>query len=231
MTPQEILALLKTRTHTDLSDADAYIYLNIAQKQVWNDVVDLDKNYWWDWWNTDLLEDRSEYFLKEPNAAEVAQRDKWWQLKIERVFVKYNEADTHIKCDIKDFDNLDEPLEYYKTNQPYTQPFVILADNSIFVYPQNDADVTDWILLEGTRKPYNRDATTTSSADVLIPELAQELVMLRARPYVYEAQQLWNEKANAEADYERERKFIFAKMAKLMTTFTIGEQMDLEHLE
>ena len=231
MTPQELLALLKTRTHTDLSDSDAYTYLNISQKQVWNDIVDLDKNYWWDGWTTNLIADRSEYFLKEADNTETEQRDKWWQLKIERVFVKYPDCDDYVECDIKDFDNLKKPLEYYKTNQSESDPFVILADNSIFLYPQADEDVSSGILLEGTRKPYNWDATTTSEDDVLIPNLAQELVVLRARPYVYEAQQLWNEKANAEQDYEREKRFIFAKLAKLTTTVTIGNPMDLTHLE
>ena len=72
MTPQELLSLLRTLTNTNstnLPDATGYDFLNIAYKNFREDIVDMGKNYQWDYWLTDLIDDQGYYTFKTPDVT------------------------------------------------------------------------------------------------------------------------------------------------------------------
>jgi hypothetical protein len=68
-TPQEIIDLVKTLTSTTdamISDTEMLGYLNIEYKKIYYKIVDLDKNYFWNRWNADLIANQNEYSLLDP---------------------------------------------------------------------------------------------------------------------------------------------------------------------
>lgn len=75
------------------------------------------------------------------------------------IFIKYSEFESdwvtpskYVKADIKDITELPQPLSYYEENQNKKSPIFMIADNSIFLYPVADDDVTDGIQARGKLK-------------------------------------------------------------------------------
>ena len=207
--------------------------MNIAYKDFWVDIVDLDKNYGWDKWTTDIVSDRNEYILKQPDGTKPDRKDKWGMEKIETVSIKYDTTDVDFDlCDITDYDYLDFNIEYYEENQPQDDPFVIISDNSIFVYPTPDTNVTNGLELQGIRSPFDLDATTTSSLDILVPKAHREVIAIGMKQYAYAKRMLLNEKNDAIMEYKDAKKKALMQLSTRKTTPTfLRKAEDLSHLE
>jgi len=222
MTPQDLKNLLIKVTHTDLSDDDAYLYLNMAYKEFRNAIVNSKKNYNFEFWVTNVLSWLSEYTLKQPDVTEVNQRDKRWQQAVEKVFIKYDTDSDFVELKPRTRDTIEATPEYLKENQSQSDPIVIISDNSLFIYPTPDTVVTDWLLFYWYRKPYNLSDTTTSSDDILVPEQWRKVIVTGAKKRVYEAQQLQNEAEKAETDYVQQKRVALSSMAMRRTSVTQG---------
>jgi hypothetical protein len=61
-------------------------------------------------------------------------------VKIKGLSIKYDTE--FIKAKPETFGNLDKDLTWYETNQPKSEPFYIVSDNSFFVYPKPTEAVT-----------------------------------------------------------------------------------------
>ena len=83
-TVAQIIQLVRNRTKTTInmiSDNDMLIYLNIYYKRLHAKIVNIDKNYFWQSWKSNLVQGQSEYTLLDSDTA----TNTFGQYKIETV--------------------------------------------------------------------------------------------------------------------------------------------------
>jgi len=148
MTPAEIIQLTRSLSgcRTDeLPDNDLLSYMNIEYRKVRQDIADIDKNYKLRVRNTNLVTWVSSYALELPTQA---PSEATWQIKIEELYVKYNDSQAYpYRAEQRDWDNLNSAPEWYADNQPQSQPFYIIMDNSVQVFPTPKASVVNGLTL------------------------------------------------------------------------------------
>lgn len=236
MNPQEILAFFRDISgfsERQIDDNDAYDFMNRVYRDFWIDIVDLDKNYWRDTWTTDSVANRNEYKLKQPNDWATDRADKRGMEKIENVSVKMDSTDTEFKlCKVKDYDYLWRNIEYFENHQSQDDPFVIISDESVFIYPIPDETIPDGIELQGIRSPFTLDATTTSSLDILVPKGHREVIAIWMKYRAYSKRMLLNEKNDALNEYNLAKKEALKQLStRLVTPIYRKDAQDLSNYE
>lgn len=234
MEPSDIISIAKKQTGSVgvISDTEAYSYLNQFHKELAYAIMNIDNNYNKTFWRSSLVSWQNEYTLQEvtPLASEI--KDRYWQLKIETVYIKYKTDDDYTKIEQKDFDNLDKPTDYYQEEQSKDDPFYIIADNSIYIYPTPDENVGQGLKLWWSRKLYDLDNTSTAE-EILVPEEFQETLQLGVQYKMY--WQRWidyrNQYMSVKEEYEREKRLMLNEIKTRITEPIIADRMDLSHLE
>ena len=190
------------QAHTDSDDYttdDANIDMDLRYQELVDEIVSVTKwDYFWDKWETDTVEDQSEYVAEKLGIAP----DDLDIKKINKVFIKYSTNDT-IWTRVR-YQNpwaLIEHPDYYKTQQPISDPFFYIQDTSIFIYPAPGEVVTDWLELFVIHKP--AEITTSSvESDIEIPTQFHKLISDWLRIDIYLSQGLENEAQAAQAKYD-----------------------------
>ena len=171
-----------------LSDANALIFLNRWYRKLINEIrTKVDEDYFYNEWTVDSVIWQREYSLEKRDS------DTPWIVKIKGVSIKYKSTDDYIKARPTTFANLDRDLTWYETNQPAWEPFYIVSDNSIFIYPKPTEVVTNWIKLYWIADPV--ELTTSSSEwDIKIPLEYHYILPLSMAYYSFKARWMINEK-------------------------------------
>lgn len=61
--------LCKGVSASQISDVEMETVLNKAYKDFYKKIVDLDKNYFWDRWTADVVDDQYEYSISQPSGS------------------------------------------------------------------------------------------------------------------------------------------------------------------
>lgn len=201
------------------------IVLNKAYKDLYKRVVNLDKNYFWDRWTTNIIEDQYEYSLLKPVAG------TYGIFKPEKLRIKYNSDDDFIDVDFRDWDNMTETPEWYAVNQSTESPFAIITDNKYFhIFPTPTEAVTGWLIFEWAKQPYDL-AIDSEETEILIDSLYNELLAYMMCPTIYKEQWLLDRKNDSLQEAELEIQKAFKSMWILTTKVIRWRRPDLEDLE
>lgn len=193
MNMQDILDLsrnLTYKTSSQVPDDQLIQYSNINYKQLVRKIItDVNEDFFYEEWTTDLVSWQEEYII--PAVSSTNQ----WAFKLLWIEVKYSDDSQYYKkLTAETIASLGKSLWYYKTEQPTTEPFYRLAENSIFIYPTPTKDVTDWILLYWVKNAIDLE-TTAVEDDFILPKSYLHLIAYWNMYHIYIAN--WElEKAN-----------------------------------
>ena len=128
-----------------MPDATLAIFANLAYHDLENVIVSqVNEDFFYQEWLADTVVDQREYTF--PVKASTTAGLK----KLLGVSVKYKTTDTEYqKLRESKLSNNDADLLYYLDNQPESDPFFIIGDNSVFLYPDPEEVVTGGLKLYG----------------------------------------------------------------------------------
>jgi hypothetical protein len=114
--------------------------LNKAYKDFYQRIVSLDKNYFWDQWTTDVIQDQFEYAILQPNPS----TNTFGQYKPEGIRIKYPNSTKFTDVFLTDWDALDYTPEWLAENQPKLNPLAVITDTRyVHIFPTPKDTVID----------------------------------------------------------------------------------------
>jgi len=180
-----LIDLLKITTSTENSDIPDSTYekaLSQSHAKIVEKVkTEIDSKLFYSEFTADLEIDKKEYDDLPITTASA-------------VWVRYEEFQAdgvtpweYVKARIRDITELDVSLAELETNQTKEAPIFMIADNSIFLYPVADDDITDGIQIRGKLKVPRITATSPESAifEWKLSEY-QEIIVQGAKGMIYE---------------------------------------------
>jgi len=190
MTPSEIVQYARTLSGCrvdEIPDADLYRYLNVEYRKLRQDVAGIDKNYKLRTLTTNLVTGVSSYALSLPVQAPWVVATG--QIKIDTLHIKYYNSITYpVRAIYRDWDNLDRSPEWYAVNQSTANPFYIITDNSVQIFPTPTDTVIAGLIMTANQRPYDLTSTMTE-ADILIEREYHDVIAFAVIPYVYQHRQ------------------------------------------
>lgn len=200
MNAAQIISRALRETNTNAVDYISSVEdLNLVYQDMVNEIIVNTKwDYFWDVGITDLVVYQSEYVAKKlgisPDDLEIK--------KINKVFVKYSSSDQYpTQLSYQNPSILEYHPDYYKTNQPKSEPFFYIQDNSIFIYPAPTEVVEDWLELYVVHKPADLTGNSTESDIEISPEY-HSIMANGMKPYIYQSQGKLNEAQVASQVYD-----------------------------
>ncbi len=175
------------------NDTQAIEDFNIVRNKLWKIFVQrINEDYFFDVLTTDLIDSQTEYNLfDEANNIEID--------KLQEVYVKYDATATeHTKARVVNKNDLTKDLTWYADNQPESDPFYYIADESVFLYPKGNS-ITGGVKFHATLK-LNNLAISATEEEIIID--APELLAAGLLPFIYQSRGLLNEKNDAKAAYK-----------------------------
>lgn len=140
---------------------------------------EVDPDFYYDYWTTNLVADQNEYVMATPDNDEIGMD------KISQIGIKYNTTDTvYSLVRFNDPVNLIRTPEWYEANQSQSDPFYLIRDNSVFIYPTPDTSVTSGLRIHGISTPIDLVSGWAEST-VRIPRQFHEGIAIGARRNVY----------------------------------------------
>ena len=161
-----IITLSRNQTNTpagQISDADYLRYLNITYKDIFSRLSVNSKKYTRQSYTTDIVAWQSEYVIPQPSDTQT-----WLKLVLD-CFYKHENKDKRIPI----YDaSINTDYEINKNDDPYW----VLRDGSIFIYPTPTTSIANWLRLEWKYIPLDLQLTDTSEDIKLAPEYHNILV-------------------------------------------------------
>lgn len=190
-----IYTLARTLTYTDstqMPDATLAIFANIVYHDLENCIVSqVNEDFFYQEWLADTVIDQREYTFPVKSGTTA------WMKKLLGVSVKYKSTDTEYqKLRESKLANNSDDLAYYQDGQPSTDPFFIIGDNSVFIYPDPEEVVTGGIKLYWVCN-LGDIATSGTEVSVKIPIEHHEKIAIGMMQYIYQARGLLNEAISA----------------------------------
>ncbi len=190
-----IYTLARTLTYTDstqMPDATLAIFANIVYHDLENCIVSqVNEDFFYQEWLADTVIDQREYTFPVKSGTTAGMK------KLLGVSVKYKTTDTEYqKLRESKLANNSDDLAYYQDGQPSTDPFFIIGDNSVFIYPDPEEVVTSGIKLYGVCN-LGDIATSGTEVSVKIPIEHHEKIAIGMMQYIYQARGLLNEAISA----------------------------------
>lgn len=123
----------------EISDSLLFSYMNIEYRKLRQDIADTDKNYKLREWKTNLVAGVSTYELEPVNNVSPQNSG---QIKIDSLFIQCDDSQQYpYRATYRDWDNLDASPEWYAKNQNKYEPFYIITDNSVRIFPTPEKSV------------------------------------------------------------------------------------------
>lgn len=165
--------------------------LNNSYNDLYDRIVALDRNYFWDRWTGDTVANQYEYTIKQPEEGVLGM------YKPEKLRIKYTSTSEYVDIEFKDWDSLIETPEFYAENQSVDSPFAIVTDNTyIHIFPTPTEAVTNGLIFEGAKKPYDLTLSSTDT-DVLIDKRYHKTIAYMMLPAINFAKGYVDEKNDA----------------------------------
>lgn len=181
-----IITLSRNQTWTtagQIPDTDYLRYLNITYKDIFSRLSVNSKKYTRQTYTTDVVAGQSEYIIPQPSNTQT-----WIKLVLD-CFYKHENKDKRIPI----YDaSINTDYEINKNDDPYW----VLRDGSIFIYPTPTTNIAGWLRLEWKYIPLDLTLTNTSDEIKLAPEYHNILVkglnsLVFWEKQVFDKQQLW----------------------------------------
>jgi hypothetical protein len=181
-----IINLSRKQTSTtawQIADADYLTYLNIIYKDIFSRLSVNAKKYTWQTYTTDVVAWQSEYVIPQPSNTQT-----WLKLILD-CFYTHEGKDKRIPI----YDaSINTDYEINKNDQPYW----VIRDGSIFLYPTPTTSEANWLRLEWKYIPLDLALTDESDDIKLAPEYHNILVkglnsLVFGEKQVFDKQQLW----------------------------------------
>lgn len=181
-----IIELSRKQTGTttwQISDNDYLKYVNIVYKDIFSSLFTDSKKYTWQTYTTNIVANQSEYILPNPVSDE-------WNGGLKVVLnIFYNGK----KIPVYDTSLYDDFKELHDKNK---EPYWIIRDGSVFIYPIPDKNITGWLVVEWKYIPVDLELDTVSDSIKLPPEDHNIIVkglnsMVFGEKQIFDKQQLW----------------------------------------
>lgn len=152
--------------------------------------------------------------------------------KPEMVSVKYSTVTgtDWVLCDMRNWDNLDRDPTLYNSNQNYGNPFIVISDTSIFLYPMPTVDVWGGLKIQWVKRPYDLTSTMVEN-DILIPEEYHDILSFAVFPWAYMRRQLPDRKNEAINDFKIRRAEMMQDLSTRKLRPVQGYSKPLRNLE
>jgi len=163
-----ILAKSRTQTSTSAwqkSDAFMLADLNIVYKEIFSRLATKSKKYTRQTYKTNSVVWQSEYQIPKSSVTDTGLK------RVLNINIKYSSDGDYLPCKLYDTSTAVDSEATDKNN-----PYCIVRDGSIFVYPAPTAVVSDWIIIEWQYIPLDLTLTTTSTQIKLESEYHDLLV-------------------------------------------------------
>lgn len=181
-----IINLSRKQTNTpawQIADADYLTYLNITYKDIFSRLAVNAKKYTWQSYTTDVVAWQSEYIIPQPSNTQT-----WLKLILDCFYI-HEWKDKRIPI----YDaSINTDYHINKNDEPYW----VMRDGSIFIYPTPTTSITGGLRLEWKYIPLDLALTDTESDIKLASEYHNILVkwlnsLVFGEKQVFDKQQLW----------------------------------------
>lgn len=228
MTVTQIISDFRLDNYIDwvqLTDVQALMLLNRAYRDVLSDIrTKVNEDYFYNEWKTSTVVNQREYYLQKRTDTLA------WMVNIKWISVKYKDTETEYKkLRLETLSNLDRDLQYYIENQPESDPFYIISDESIFIYPAPKEEITNWIIFYWIWDPANLTLISTE-ADIKVPLEFQDILTLWMLYQAYRTRWMINEKNDAKAEFELEKRKMIIELSDRVNVPQISEMLNLNNL-
>ena len=191
------------QSHTDTVDyptTDADVDIDLRYQELVDEIVNVTKwDYFWDKWETDTVVNQSEYVAEKLGIAP----DDLDIKKINKVFIRYTDTQTYpTPVRYQNPWTLIEHPDYYKENQPNSDPFFYIQDTSIFVYPAPESVISSGLELFVIHTP-KAITTSTTEDDIELPYQFHKLIADWLRIDIFLSQGKENEANIAQSRYDK----------------------------
>lgn len=214
MTPSQIITFTRNLSwcrSDELSDAILLDYENIEYRKLWQEIAGIDKNYKLRTWTTNLVQWVSSYALDAPVQSPTPTNG---QLKIENVLIQYNSTQNDkYMARLLDWDNLEYDPSWYAVNQPITNPFYIITDNSIQIFPTPKNSIAGGIVLYANQRPYDL-TLAMSESDILVEREYHDVIWWAMIPYIYQHRQQDDRVMYYQQQYEEKKRKMMTNIKK-----------------
>ena len=187
-----IITLSRNQTWTtawQIADADYLTYLNIIYKDIFSRLSVNSKKYTWQTYTTDVVAWQQEYIIPQPSDTQT-----WLKLVLDCFYI-HEWKDKRIPI----YDaSINIDYEINKNKEPYG----VIRDGSIFLYPTPTENITAWLRLEGKYIPLDLTLTNTSDEIKLAPEYHNILVKW-LNSLVFGEKQLFDKQQLMEQEYNQ----------------------------
>ena len=177
-----IIALSRKQTSAtvwQISDADYLKYLNIVYKDIFSILGTNSKKYTWNTFTTNIVADQKEYVLPRPDT------NKTWMSLLLDCFYNGKKIPVY-----------DSTMNRY-IEESNGNPYWVLRDGSIFLYPTPKENITWGLVLEGRYIPLDLKVTDWQSDIKLEPQYHNILVqwlnaLIFGEKQIFDKQQIWD---------------------------------------
>lgn len=200
---QQIIDFWLNQTHTNTSNVSAAnqeLYLNLAYIDTIDELIKLKVAFLFDEWVTSTVIWQNEYLIEKlwvsPDALNIKT--------IRNIYIKYSSTDTyHTPADRVNPNVLEYHPDWYADNQPKSEPFFYIADNSFFIFPKPTEAVTGGIEIFVIHDAPAIDSTTTQD-NIEVPLSYHKAISYKMREYILDSQGKTNEAEVAAAKWQKE---------------------------
>jgi len=183
------------------SDNVAIEDFNIIYQDIADTIVNLQEDYFWDYFVADMVNWQNEYTL--PNNLTWDYTELYKSIWIS---TKYDIDSKYIKAKRTSPNNLDNDLTYYEDTQSKFSPMYHISDNSYFIYPKPTKAVTSWIKVYWIKTLKDLLITDTVLFAWKIPSKFYSIISLGMLESIYQIRWMINEANNAKQRYELAKK-------------------------
>lgn len=210
-----------------LSDANWIVLANKIYREVINTIKSkVKEDFFYDYWTADTVVWQEEYRL--PIRIDWTQA---WCTKLKWVSAKLLDADTKKTKFRPDTEsNLPMDLNYYIANQSTADPFYIVSDMSVFIYPAPTEVITDWITLYWIADPQDLVSAWAEST-ILIPLEFHDILALWMIYLYYKTRLLTGEKNDAYNEYQAYLNKMISELSDRIEVPWISIMPDLTYLQ
>lgn len=215
---------VQTSTSTgQKSDALMLADLNTVYKDIFSRLAVKSKKYTWQTYTTNMVVWQNEYNIPKPTVSETGIK------RLLNIQVKYSSTWDHIPCKM-----YDTSVAVDSEASDYLNPYCIVRDGSIFLYPAPTEAVVWWIIVDWQYLPLDMTLATTS-ANIKLPVEYHDVLLYWLNMWNFGDKQLvdkmsvqkqlyeeWIQKmidewaADMESAYETEQSEIIAEWNKFL---------------
>ena len=178
--PVQSIASVRTRIHstsTNYPDSIGIDHYNRIYKKVISKMRLLDDEYFYQQGTSSTVIGQKEYVVTQIGTTDVT--------RTKTVSIKYSSTDTYFTPCREATSDEKERKDYYAVNQPKSDPFWYIQDNSIWIFPVSTEAVTNWLFIEAIIQPPSL-ITSDIASSVVIPERVNEVIEDWMTPFALE---------------------------------------------